>query len=450
MLPRRERFHRRLNAGRAFAVVALSASSIACNARESADSGAARADASRPIVTVTTRALPAVTFGTPSYVGDVGFAGDGRIVWLLGGSGVGDAVWVTDLEKGSSRRLASDGCLNGWQFRDRVAFLTCEHRHVVFVDLEGAIEEEKAILPAGTLSPDGRYLVTDRHPESVVDTRTGRVVRKVERYAAPTQTSVVWTEDSSCFFVRWAAGISTGVEDAEVVCPGSGTHQRMETMCDIRAGVWSPDGRILAGPCEDSVGLWDTRDGGAAIQPFSIPHSHGPFGTETHNAMVTAIAFRPNDDGLTLGFSDGRVLYRASEAIHREPHTETVSALAWSRDGSRLASADDAGTVLLTKANGDVIGRWTVDPPVQKLLFSPRGDVLAGAGKRSLVLFQTAGDRAVTLAGAEVPYTPDGGRQLEVVAYDDRGRVEASDAAFAHAVGATGRAEGLLRDLASQ
>ncbi|MFI6104878.1 WD40 repeat domain-containing protein [Streptomyces sp. NPDC051310] len=104
--------------------------------------------------------------------------------------------------------------------------------------------------------------------------------------------------------------------------------------------------------------------------------------TTGHRLFVAALAFSPDGRTLATGSDDRSVALwdvRTGARLARMPagHTDTVRALAWSRDG-RLASGGEDATVRLwdTRAPGPAIGmplRYQDGSPVTALSASPDG-----------------------------------------------------------------------------
>jgi hypothetical protein len=65
------------------------------------------------------------------------------------------------------------------------------------------------------------------------------------------------------------------------------------------------------------------------------------------DAMVTCVACHPTDDIVAIGYADGMVLAArfadSKEVLLRCPGEGAVSALAWDRDGRRLAFGSESG-----------------------------------------------------------------------------------------------------------
>ena len=102
----------------------------------------------------------------------------------------------------------------------------------------------------------------------------------------------------------------------------------------------------------DKRGRWCATSGaqGAIVWPFAGklgPQGKAPSQPGEREALVTAVAFHPNEERLAIGYADGAA-YLARFADHSmleldEPGEGAVSALAWSADGKQIALGDEAG-----------------------------------------------------------------------------------------------------------
>lgn len=190
--------------------------------------------------------------------------------------------------------------------------------------------------------------------------------------------------------------------------------------------IWSSDSVFIALPGargSDSIWLFDLRD--PTMTPQLLEYERG----------ISALAFRPNRPEFVFGSADGSLhLWRfeggaelsTTELLFLNAHGGAVSALGFSADGNRMASA---GSVAYTQAEVDrnfaaivwdlpTVSQQTVlsghQGLIRALAFSPDGAVIAsGADDGSLRFWDaTSGDSQGTRnLGAPVTalkYSPDG------------------------------------------
>ncbi|MBX3428782.1 MAG: hypothetical protein KF779_04275 [Hyphomonadaceae bacterium] len=103
----------------------------------------------------------------------------------------------------------------------------------------------------------------------------------------------------------------------------------------------------------DKRGRWLATSGANAAIVWPFVGKLGPQGKpplqpgERGEALVTAVAFHPNEELLAIGYSDGAaILVRFTDSMGLELDEAgegAVSALAWSPDGKHIALADEAG-----------------------------------------------------------------------------------------------------------
>ncbi|AUB83933.1 hypothetical protein [Candidatus Thiodictyon syntrophicum] len=141
--------------------------------------------------------------------------------------------------------------------------------------------------------------------------------------------------------------------------------------------AFAADGRLAAGSLYGSVHLWDLSGGPTAARLLTAPVGH----TE----RVTAVTLSPDGTLLASGSADGSVrLWDLAAGTERArlPTGGTVAALAFDRDGGRLASGTDRGALRL----------WDLADG------APRVRELAAAGSRLTGLTFTADGGLVSVA----------------------------------------------------
>ncbi len=176
--------------------------------------------------------------------------------------------------------------------------------------------------------------------------------------------------------------------------------------------AWSPDGKLLASPCDDhTVRLWDPSSG-RCLHILS-----------SHTKHVICVAFHPESRILASGDIDGSVKLwnsKGGELLRTlEGHKGIVRSIAFHPDGVILASSGDDGVVALWDvSSGTMLRKWgTAGKNLNFCLsvaFHPKGQRLAGAFENEVRLFDLAN-------GLLVKTLPHPNMAMGI-AFDPRGR----------------------------
>ena len=190
----------------------------------------------------------------------------------------------------------------------------------------------------------------------------------------------------------------------------------------VRSVAFSPDGSVLASTGSDqTIRLWD----GVTGQPLGV--------LVGHDDVVRGIAFGRDGQRLASVGNDRTVRVwdwanRRSVAVFPEHHQ--VSAVAYSPDGSTLASADEGGFIHLRDSSTGRTRRVVRadDCEVRALTFSPDGETLVAAGQSRTIRFwdPVTGQPLMELADGKsdqinaLAFSPDGSL---LIAADHGGQV---------------------------
>ncbi|HSO76339.1 MAG TPA: caspase family protein [Blastocatellia bacterium] len=144
---------------------------------------------------------------------------------------------------------------------------------------------------------------------------------------------------------------------------------------NIRAIVFSPDGKIVASASSDkTICLWDAQTG-RVLRVLDV-----------HGDNITSVAFSPDGKTIASGSLDKKVAIcdvKTGRVIHAlVDHTDDVNAVAFSPDGKTIASGSRDQTInLWDVATGEVIHTLEGSAAeVRTLAFSFDGQMLASGG----------------------------------------------------------------------
>ena len=290
-------------------------------------------------------------------------------------------------------------------------------------------------------SPDGRRLAVagQQMKLQTLDAASGQTI--VTYPNAGNQNIVSWSPDGAYLASAGAAGTTIWKASADQPVATVAARHQVE-----RSVTWSPDGKRIAAEYGGTFdpGVWDTTTG-ENIGSFAFYHES--FAIASYNT-IQALAWSP--DGLHVAMSrfdrsgpQSQVIVWGNQPVPCGPdscsasggsHSGMITALAWSPDSTRLASASIDKTVLVydvAHQKNLLIYRGHTGA-VFAVAWSPDGKYLASAGadKTIQVWNATTGARLLTLQGhtntiTALSWSPDSKR---LVSASEDGTVRIWDA----------------------
>lgn len=186
--------------------------------------------------------------------------------------------------------------------------------------------------------------------------------------------------------VTWSPGgnmLASGANDAQLLTWDlSGTvHVRLQRANAVRAVAWSPDGHQLAAAVANLVMFFNPLTGTALAQP-----------AQPHTDQVTALAWSPRQplQVVSAGLDKRAIVWDATtympQTVFTE-HTTAVESASWAADGQTVATSSHGGAVRVWNAgNGQQTHSAFIDAqlPMRALSFASSG-LLAVGGDDGIV-----------------------------------------------------------------
>ena len=186
------------------------------------------------------------------------------------------------------------------------------------------------------------------------------------------------------------------------------------------------DGHFLAGGDTNGVvNIWNTATGDLELQLNKQSAVQSLAFSPDNNLLAIGLAKSAGESGDTVWLYDVR-----AHTAHRSFGSNSVSALAWSRDGRRCAAGLDDGSMLFAEAAAySEPQRITLSTsPIIGLAFHPSGLFLASAhADKRILLSKLPGGEKVFSFEPPLPPNPFFPRVIEGIAFDPSGSRLAAD-----------------------
>jgi WD40 repeat protein len=216
----------------------------------------------------------------------------------------------------------------------------------------------------------------------ILESRDGGVIHELTEAHAIGALTLDWSE----------AGLATGGQDGKIRLWDAARGSVLETFDGadgdrciwVEEVRWSPDGTRLATRAGKVLRVWKPGAGERFLE----------YGE--HSTTISALCWRPDSKGISVGLYGGAFFYRLSE---NKPHREirwkgSILSLAWSPNARYLAAGTQEATVNFWKLPyrvGEELNMSGYSNKIKELAWDPASRFLATGGSEVVTVWDVSG-----------------------------------------------------------